>query len=637
MIRRIMGIVLSAALLTGLFPARFALADDEDLASDTIITAQCKRIKDDDTYFEISLDVNKQDPEIHGVTMALQYDPTLLLPVTWSGADIDMTHASSLAQAPTLPTLTHQKWLSKLAKTYDDTGSRQNYLLLSTEYDSSNDSVNAKRDTGQTLIVRFKYASDTAKQYIIDNWNDDWRSNNIITIAPDDVAQNAYLKYPVSVYYADGTMKAYAQTPPAELDSSEQLAAADFDVKLTEGESAQSEGGLTLNDVSAVLFFDWDDAFMGAITLARGEDGRETINDFVNATFVHPALRANTSYESKARADNYRGEYPYNEPDKGGGGDPVSDGALYPLTNKLDYVFYGKTVDGVYPYVSGWKKVDPNTMSDDWTALSAGEEPGEACDFSQINDSVIYVKAYYTPGDGLNHTNTTATNGSLNVYYTFTESTVKSLDKATAKAGTYAISYKYMRINQYGFGVTKVKEPAVRMYMTPDASSSTILMKVNVENADTIDVELTPTKGIQSVDYQLVNTDGYDILGAQTISDVGQSQAEGMGGFITEGTWNKFADALMKNANGDTSEWTKIDYIAANDANIRADEDGGTFATSKKFTTPKKTLANCGTAAVQAGYETVTYYQVQYYLLNSTLLDPAQAESQCKALYSWCR
>lgn len=185
-----------------------------------------------------------------------------------------------------------------------------------------------------------------------------------------------------------------------------------------------------------VLFYDWDDTLIGSTIVDKTGDARLDIEEYVEKNMVHPDLRTSESKfsnpsdpeyaklrDSLERKYTYRGKYAYEV----GGDDKtlgVSDGEAYPLTNKLDYVFYkhintvtkseqvdtamGTTtvknyysLDKVsgdenardYPYVYGWALVavenfdpvgfvppdsgktrqDATKIADTWTTIGVGE------------------------------------------------------------------------------------------------------------------------------------------------------------------------------------------------------------------------------------------------------------------------
>lgn len=180
-----------------------------------------------------------------------------------------------------------------------------------------------------------------------------------------------------------------------------------------------------------ILFYDWDDSLIGAMIVDETGDARADVEQYVEKNMVHPDLRpdaaafktdANAAANLESMLDgttrefSYRGKYSYIV----GGNDAVygvSDGEYYPLTNKLDYVFY-RRVNGVthvsrttmgsttetdyystqklsqfedgkkYPYTYGWALVaaenftpsdsgkvrqDAAKIEDTWTTFGSGE------------------------------------------------------------------------------------------------------------------------------------------------------------------------------------------------------------------------------------------------------------------------
>lgn len=196
-----------------------------------------------------------------------------------------------------------------------------------------------------------------------------------------------------------------------------------------------------------VLYYDWDDKLIGTQVVSPKGDVRAQVNEYVEKNFIHPDLRTgsyidaaggdvalllgNSDYvnlvDSLARDETYRGKYAYTVGEdtntaKMFGPDSAQPGSEYPLTNKLDYVFYrrvnriseqtytlnGKTVTdryvtvssvadaangdaALYPYVNGWAVVedtsDRNRLAwqvrrdalkteDTWTTFGVGELTG---------------------------------------------------------------------------------------------------------------------------------------------------------------------------------------------------------------------------------------------------------------------
>ena len=406
------------ALAVGLLPTVLA---DEVTSTKPEITVVAKRITGEDNYMEISLEVNGDYEDYSSVGAVLQYDPSLIVPTTWDdeATAVDMSESTTWATRRALPTLGKDTWTTHTALTYieskTDTATNQTtktgYLYLGAEYpgivpnNATDPSATADPDATPTptktptvtptpdpkatpdpdqhqnpvVVARFTYADENAKKKIEDQWtsawDSDWTQNKVLTIASDDVSSVSPAQFGFTIYKADFSMKGYQYDyTDSVLETSEQAANKDIEIVLGQGKSAKA-GGLSLNDIYVTMFYDWDDSLIGTLTCGVGEDATESVNDYVKEKFIHPDLQTNTNYSSKERTDNYRGEYPHagpnsTDPTTPGGTGTVTNGSDYPLTNKLEYCFAGKTIHADAPYAGGWTKVSASNMSDTWTALN---------------------------------------------------------------------------------------------------------------------------------------------------------------------------------------------------------------------------------------------------------------------------
>lgn len=304
--------------------------------------------------------------------------------------------------------------------------------------------------------------------------------------------------------------------------------------QITAATADQGSGGISLDDLSTILFYDWDDTLLGALTVPKGVDVREEVNAYVRDNFIHPDLRYDKEgkegkadlalLNNTARTNSYRGTFPHDNPGgaEGGGnstpedgdGDGVIDataGSRFPLTNKLDYVFFKKPMrydglnemwllndsdfsaeyDDEYPYIYGWAVTDLANVTNMWTTLGTGELSDYYCEpsyvelpisdepmktifqfanFTGISESVVCAKAVYEPGDRLEDTDYTASG----LWYT------RYGTNGSANNGTYSIQFTYDRING-NVGVTRIRKPSVRVTMSPDASSLDGSVRGNVD------------------------------------------------------------------------------------------------------------------------------------------------------------
>lgn len=137
-----------------------------------------------------------------------------------------------------------------------------------------------------------------------------------------------------------------------------------------------------------ILFYDWDDTLIGSLIVDETGDAREDVEKYVEANMVHPDLRTTaTQYADHTSADyealcdsierqhTYRGEFSYMV-GKTYDEDPArtymrDDGEDYPLTNKLDYVFY-KRINGV-THVTSTDDTGKTTETDYYTTNSLSQ------------------------------------------------------------------------------------------------------------------------------------------------------------------------------------------------------------------------------------------------------------------------
>lgn len=700
------------ALAVGLLPTVLA---DEVTSTKPEITVVAKRITGEDNYMEISLEVNGDYEDYSSVGAVLQYDPSLIVPTTWDdeATAVDMSESTTWATRRALPTLGKDTWTTHTALTYieskTDTATNQTtktgYLYLGAEYpgvvpnNTTDPSATADPDATPTptktptvtptpdpkatpdpdqhqnpvVVARFTYADENAKKKIEDQWtsawDSDWTQNKVLTIASDDVSSVSPAQFGFTIYKADFSMKGYQYDyTDSVLETSEQAANKDIEIVLGQGKSAKS-GGLSLNDIYVTMFYDWDDSLIGTLTCGVGEDATESVNDYVKEKFIHPDLQTNTNYSSKERTDNYRGEYPHagpnsTDPTTPGGTGTVTNGSDYPLTNKLEYCFAGKTIHADAPYAGGWTKVSASNMSDTWTALdnattfdlmpelgadgnpvdSSQTKPDmESFDFSDvttddIDGGTLVVKAVYTPGTWLN-------NGGS--FYSF-KGPVKYSTLSTTitnTAAVYAIDFECRRVNSKGYGVSRGENPKVNMLLTQEGAKKSSNVSLDIENKDVFDVRLTPDRFVTSVGYKLIDTSGRNIITGVEISSENDLDSakkpfylvdDTYTGFKIQSTINKVTELVLD------GKKASVTYIMITDIGLSKNASKFTAYTSRDV---NATLRNnlekfIKAAKADTGEEIpkLTYYQFQWAVLHTgTYLKADDAETQCKATYVWCQ
>lgn len=287
-------------------------------------------------------------------------------------------------------------------------------------------------------------------------------------------------------------------------------------------------GGVNMDGILSVAFYDWDETLLGILAVPAGEDISERVNSYARM-FIHPALNdledtgeTQTADErtamlaSNERKDTYRGKHP----SLYGDNDTIDlTGSGYPLTNKLDYVFYkGDTTaedyDGFW-FAHGWIPVTTATLDGRaengvFTAYATADDAAAAnpVDFSAGLSESIMVKAAYVAGKDLK----TGANNAAEKYYTVTNVAYNRYGTASATAGSYSMIATIERINADGYGVTRLRNPAFRMYVTPDAgdSAQAVVVRVDVEGKDEVTAEIVAPRmstqtNMQFIDVTAVN------------------------------------------------------------------------------------------------------------------------------------
>lgn len=712
MIKRIVAVMSALALAVGLLPTVLA---DEVTSTKPEITVVAKRITGEDNYMEISLEVNGDYEDYSSVGAVLQYDPSLIVPTTWDdeATAVDMSESTTWATRRALPTLGKDTWTTHTALTYieskTDTATNQTtktgYLYLGAEYpgvvpnNATDPSATADPDATPTptktptvtptpdpkatpdpdqhqnpvVVARFTYADENAKKKIEDQWtsawDSDWTQNKVLTIASDDISSVSPAQFGFTIYKADFSMKGYQYDyTDSVLETSEQAANKDIEIVLGQGKSAKA-GGLSLNDIYVTMFYDWDDSLIGTLTCGVGEDATESVNDYVKEKFIHPDLQTNTNYSSKERTDNYRGEYPHagpnsTDPTTPGGTGTVNNGSDYPLTNKLEYCFAGKTIHADAPYAGGWTKVSASNMSDTWTALdnattfdlmpelgadgnpvdSSQTKPDmESLDFSNVtrddlDGGTLTVKAVYKPGEWLNVPD---------AYYSVVgEPDFSTLSSLSGDDTVYGIAFQYRRINSTGHGVTRLKKPKVRMSLNQEGSSGYSSVSVDIDNGDTIDALLTPSFTVNAVNHQLVETKNLNIItgtDASIASSDPFKKVDGMtNGFVYKAEWKMFLEECYEYTVNSSKTWSFTFTYFRDHLRLKY-AAGADFKSSANVTLAKGYIKKCVNAAIAAGQDphTLTYYQIQIYIYDkgktASFYSPEAAEAYCKANYNWCQ
>ncbi len=275
------------------------------------LTVVAKRITNDDTYFEISLEVNEDYDKYSSVGVVLRYDPTYITPAdSWAedAPAADMSENTSWATRRALPTLGVDTWTTHTALAYEETAPQYGadkpygYLYLGAEHPRPEEGPNPdatvepepglepklgepttdpeaapKPETGTAPVVaaRFVYnakgektgedvrkdlenawlkGTNTTESIVKDhptNWDYDWYANDILTIAKDEVAQESPAQYPFVIYTQNYEEKAFMHKFPETVMTSAELRSVD-EYKHVVGSNITTENKLNATDISII-------------------------------------------------------------------------------------------------------------------------------------------------------------------------------------------------------------------------------------------------------------------------------------------------------------------------------------------------------------------------------------------------
>jgi len=503
------------------------------------------------------------------IGVALEYNSSILTPVSWTDANGETTNVAIAGTTPDtydkqtkFPVLKPEKNVSAQARVSgptknvdtpdageEGTTATPNGLFYIMAEATQPEAL--KADT-VLAVVRFQY-DPAAYDIKADAGNvTQWLpggANWLVKFAPDAVAADSFVSQ-MLLYKSDRSEFYYTDVTDPQASAGYIVAsdAADETTKYTtnlltvEGEnpdirfevtnktSYDSGDGLHIEDLATILFYDWDDSLIGVLTVPKKGDVRARVNEYIEDTLIHPDLRLpdNESYDaakvsSLARTNTYRGKYPHETPQ----GPTVTnteeyqkESAKYPLTNKLDYVFFKRPMtasettgvdftqptaesstdaqwDTEYPYVHGWAVVPQGHPEKIWTTLGVGELSGytadrtnsaaaatlkvsdgmafELADFENFDltkggtdttTNVYSVKAVYEPGTEL------LTSGYYRIVKDPSYNKLNTL--AASQGGAYSVTMTFERanvpVNGDGLlrGVYRMRSPVFRQDTTTD-------------------------------------------------------------------------------------------------------------------------------------------------------------------------
>lgn len=536
----------------------------------------------DNEFFELSLKVEPGTEGFLSAGAVLEYDTSLLQLVDWSGNIIDLSQSTNWIKAMPVPAVGPTQLTGRRAMAYQDAeeGVTKGYISLAAEAPQS---MALTEEMQNVINVRFRYTDDAAREQILKDYGiqpsvtpevtesplpslestekpaaveeglgpegtispqpmvtvapgADFAAEKVFTFAPDAIAAASEINQ--SVWYQgddENTVYYYTTVSPAEdsLGAHYGVLLGDRPAfTLTKGESVNTGGGMTLDQVQVLQFYDWDEAFLGARAISASSSNTEV------AGVVESFAKLN--YDGEYKVDNSTHEDRYVENDE------------KVLTNKKGYNF------------GGWVEVTPQTLDTTFTAYGTEEEISAAVkDFKteklNVSGGAAYIKAAYVGNEKLNSGLTSADKS----YYSYSDFTYDKINTETV-----LIKFTVKRKNGAGEGVTRLKDPVIRTAIT--VAGQKVYTMGQLANKDVEQIEVTvPASASEFSITVMDNGSGTNYLLTNPISSVGVIKPDNEStnkfingkGFIFEGTVtnvnNIMLEAIKELENGNRlGSWT---------------------------------------------------------------------------------
>jgi hypothetical protein len=132
--------------------------------------------------------------------------------------------------------------------------------------------------------------------------------------------------------------------------------------------------------------------------------------------------------------------------------------------------------------------------------------------FTEEKKSVFLQAAYYAKTTGNGFSEDLVNGGktdNTDRYYTISDPVYTRYGAADAVAGSYSLTMTVTRLQEDGeTGVTRLREPAIWVAMTPAAGGANIMNLIRLENTDETTFEIVTTKQIGTVTYKVIDVYG---------------------------------------------------------------------------------------------------------------------------------
>lgn len=550
--KRIIATLMTVMLLAGNLvwftgTVRAAAAEPEVIISGVNVTEDGTAEGKATGYLEVSVAVQASGFQTVGVV--LSYDKTVLTPVDWkdpAGKPDLTTNWTTVIPTKGADNFSGKPALACLQEESEETPATRGYLYLGAESLRYQD---LSAEATRLVTVRFAIEKDDSDNYLPvtvpgagEALTDDSKT---LCLAPEADAEAAIPGAQVQltrgepVEETEGSelnsealdghvLKYYAWRSTESKYETNKETACKVSFQVGPGKSINTGSTEVVGGGgNAITFFDWDGRAIDAVS-ADGE----------NAAAVVAAWE-------KAHADR--------------------------LGNKPGYAFDCWLV--VYENNDGKGLVTKNeTFTSNDTRLDTSD-PKVREDVADLNDlfkngTSVFLQAAYYAKTTANGFSSDLVNGgrtdNTDRYYTISEPVYTRYGAADAVAGSYSLTMTVTRLQEdETTGVTRLREPAIWVAMTPAGGGANIMNLIRLENTDETTFEVVTTKQIATVTYKVIDVYGISNWpGCADRSDVTKG-ARSRNTCITLGTQGYLAEQAYSVYQGGTWESTVNNWAFA--------------------------------------------------------------------------
>lgn len=530
-----------------------------------VVTASGK----DTGFFELGLEVSAQQFQSVGVVLA--YDTRVLSPVLWTD-DTPVEVSGKSWDTPTvLPTKGADGLSGKPALAYTEYTSPEDdtapiptdwaYLYLGA------DALQYTSLSGERVVtVRFAYVGTATKADVtmpVDGAHTPTTGHYTVELASAQVASAAI---PGARLLAttgggmDGTpmVYKYGDTIGTGEDATTYTVKFEFGdgPSVNTGTAAGGGGGY------AITFFDWDGRVIDAISAEQ--DATTAVDDWMARQVIIDRLGNKAGYRFDC------------------------------------WLVVKENNDG-----QGLRTEKDTFTSNDTSVKGISADEADFSDLSAYADVdnggySVLVQAAYVAKSAANGDSADLVNGgkfdNTDKYYTISEPVYTRYGAADAIAGSYSLTMTVTRRQQDGTtGVTRLREPAIWVAMTPTGGGANILNLIRLENTDETTFEIVTTKQIATVSYKVI--DVYGVSNWPGCADKSALGAKGKNDCVRLGTLGYLANQAYSVYKGGAWEatvnnWAFADSFTGLTGSVNTTRANTAYWTEAKCTAAKTALKN---------------------------------------------